>query len=204
MPNKNGTQTMEPDEKLTINLAEDKASSPSKERTDKPSTSRRKKFLVISAVIVVAIVAAYFVWNAFRYEDTDDAQIDGHIMPLSARINGQVLKVNFVEGQLVHEGDVLVIIDPEDYKIAVNQAQAALEDARASATSSHWYVPITSVTTQSNLDSAQTGVVNAEAGVRAAETNTESANGLGAEAKANVVNSVADPVPAEQLLGVNL
>jgi hypothetical protein len=65
---------MEPDEKLTINLADDKAGSPSKERTDKPSTCRRKKALVISAVIVVAIVAAYFAWNAFRYEDTDDAQ----------------------------------------------------------------------------------------------------------------------------------
>src|SRR5258708_34250574 len=174
MPNENGTQTMEPDEKLTINLAEDKASSPSKERTDKPSTSRRKKVLVISGVIVVAIVAAYFAWSAFRYEDSEDAQIDGHIMPLSARINGQVLKVNFVEGQLVHEGDVLVIIDPEDYKIAVNQAQAALEDARASATSSHWYVPITSVTTQSNLDSAQTAVVNAEGGLRRTEKNHKS------------------------------
>lgn len=200
MPNENGTQTMEPDEKLTINLADDKAGSPSKERTDKPSTSWRKKVLVISAVIVVAIVAAYFAWNAFRYEDTDDAQIDGHIMPLSARINGQVLKVNFVEGQLVHEGDVLVIIDPEDYKIAVIQAQAALEDARASATSSHWYVPITSVTTQSNLDSAQTAVVNAEAGLRAAEQNHESAKASLTQAQANAVKSDADLERAKQLV----
>jgi len=200
MPNENGTQTMEPDEKPTINLADDKAGSPSKERTDKPSTSRRKKVLVISAVVVVAIVAAYFAWNAFRYEDTDDAQIDGHIMPLSARINGQVLKVNFVEGQLVHEGDVLVIIDPEDYKIAVIQAQAALEDARASATSSHWYVPITSVTTQSNLDSAQTAVLNAEAGLRAAEQNHESAKAALTQAEANAVKSDADLERAKQLV----
>src|SRR6266481_4250870 len=200
MPNKNGTQTMEPDEKLTINPADDKDGSPSKERTDKPSTSGRKKVLVISAVIVVAIVAAYFVWNAFRYEDTDDAQIDGHIMPLSARINGQVLKVNFVEGQLVHEGDVLAIIDPEDYKIAVIQAQAALEDARASATSSHWYVPITSVTTQSNLDSAQTAVVNAEAGLRATEQNHESAKASLTQAEANAAKSDADLERAKQLV----
>src|SRR5258708_1834030 len=200
MPNENGTQTMEPDEKLTINLAEDKASSPSKERTDKPSTSRRKQVLLISAVIVVAIVAAYVAWNAFRYEDTDDAQIDGHIMPLSARINGQVMKVNFVEGQLVHEGDLLAIIDPADFKIAVIQAQAALADAQASATSSRWNVPITSVTVQSNLDSTQTAVVNAEAGLRAAEQNHESAKASLAQAEANAVKSDADLERAKQLV----
>jgi membrane fusion protein (multidrug efflux system) len=121
-------------------------------------------------------------------------------MPLSARINGQVLKVNFVEGQLVHEGDVLVIIDPEDYKIAVIQAQAALEDARASASSSHWYVPITSVTTQSNLDSAETAVVNAEAGLRAAEENHESAKAALTQAEANAVKSDADLERAKQLV----
>jgi membrane fusion protein (multidrug efflux system) len=200
MPNENGTQTMEPDEKLTINLADDKAGSPSKERTDKPSTSRRKRVLVISAVIVVAIVAAYFGWNAFRYEDTDDAQIDGHIMPLSARINGQVLKLNFVEGQLVHEGDVLVMIDPEDYKIAVIQAEAALADAQASATSSRWNVPITSVTVQSSLDSAQTAVLNAEAGLRAAEHNHESIKASLTQAEANAVKSDADLERAKQLV----
>jgi membrane fusion protein (multidrug efflux system) len=201
MPNENGTQSMEPDEKLTINLTDDKTPvTPAKESIGKPSSSRRKKIVVISAVIVVAIVAAYFAWSAFRYEDTDDAQIDGHIMPLSARINGQVLKVNFVEGQLVHEGDVLVIIDPEDYKIAVIQAQAALEDARASARSSNWYVPITSVTTQSSLDSAQTAVVNAEAGLRAAEQNHESAKAALTQAEANAAKSDADLERAKQLV----
>ena len=200
MPNRNGTQTMEPDEKLTINLTDDKAGPLSKERTAKPSTSRRKKVLVISAAVVVAVAAAYFAWNAFRYEDTDDAQVDGHIMPLSARINGQVLKVNFVEGQLVHEGDVLAIIDPADYKIAVIQAQAALEDARASATSSHWSVPITSVTTQSNLDSAQTAVVNADAGLRAAQQNYESTKAALTQTDANAVKSDADLERYKQLV----
>jgi membrane fusion protein, multidrug efflux system len=200
MPNENGTQTMDPEEKLTINLADDKAGSPLKERTDKPSTSPRKKVLVISAAIVVAIVTVYFAWNAFRYEDTDDAQVDGHVMPLSARINGQVMKVNFVEGQLVHEGDLLAIIDPADFKIAVIQAEAALADAQASATSSHWNVPITSVTVQSNLDSAETAVVNAEAGLRAAEQNHESAKAAVIQAEANAVKSDADLERYKQLV----
>src|SRR6202162_3324809 len=117
-----------------------------------------KLVVVVLALLAVVIVIGVLVRNAFLYEDTDDAQVDGHVMPLSARINGQVMKVNFVEGQLVHEGDLLVIIDPADFKIAVLPAEAAPAAAQASATSSRWNVPITSVTVQSSLDSAQTAV----------------------------------------------
>ena len=150
--------------------------------------------------LALAALAGYFIRMVFLYEDTDDAQVDGHVMPLSARINGQVLKVNFVEGQLVHEGDVLVMIDPEDFQIAVDQAQAALEDAKASAASSHWNVPITSVTSRSNLDSAETAVVNAEAGLKAAEQNYESAKAAVVQADANAVKSDADLERYKQLV----
>jgi membrane fusion protein, multidrug efflux system len=159
-----------------------------------------KVAVVVLALLAIVIVIGYLVRNAFLYEDTDDAQVDGHVMPLSARINGQVMKVNFVEGQLVHEGDLLAIIDPADFKIAVIQAEAALADAKASATSSRWNVPITSVTSQSNLDSAQTEVANAEAGLRAAEHNHESSKGLLTQAEANAVKSNTDLERAKQLV----
>jgi len=159
-----------------------------------------KVLFVVVAMLAVLIIAGYLVRNAFLYEDTDDAQVDGHVMPLSARINGQVMKVNFVEGQLVHEGDLLAIIDPADFKIAVIQAEAALADAQASATSSRWNVPITSVTAQSNLDSAQTAVVNAEAGLRAAEHNHESTKALLTQAEANAAKSDADLERAKKLV----
>ena len=205
MSTNNRTETMgAPEEQTATILDPQRAGAQSNngrnKEVSKSSATPRKKALFVFGAMVIAIVAGYFAWNAFRYEDTDDAQVDGHIMPLSARINGQVLKVNFVEGQLVHEGDVLVIIDPEDFKIAVIQAQAALEDARASATSSHWSVPITSVTTQSNLDSAQTAVANAEAGLRAAEQNHESAKAALTQAEANAVKSDADLERAKQLV----
>jgi membrane fusion protein (multidrug efflux system) len=160
-----------------------------------------KVLFVVVAMLAILIIAGYLVRNAFLYEDTDDAQVDGHVMPLSARINGQVMKVNFVEGQLVHEGDLLAIIDPADFKIAVIQAEAALADAQASATSFRWNVPITSVTSQSNLDSAQTEVVNAEAGLRAAEHNHESAKASLTQAEANAAKSSADLERAKQLVG---
>src|SRR5580700_573928 len=159
-----------------------------------------KAVVVVLALLAVMIVIGVLVRNAFLYEDTDDAQVDGHVMPLSARINGQVMKVNFVEGQLVHEGDLLVIIDPEDFKIAVLQAEAALADAQASATSSRWNIPITSVTVQSGLDSAQTAVVNADAGLRGAEHNHESAEASLAQAEANAAKSDADLERAKQLV----
>jgi len=159
-----------------------------------------KAAIVIVTLLVILIVIAAVVRNAFLYEDTDDAQVDGHVMPLSARINGQVMKVNFVEGQLVHEGDLLAVIDPADFKISVIQAEAALADAKASATSSRWNVPITSVTSQSNLDSAETEVVNAEAGVRGAEHSYESAKASLAQDEANAAKSDADLERAKQLV----
>ena len=121
-------------------------------------------------------------------------------MPLSARINGYVLEVPVIEGQLVHAGDVLVTIDPKDYKIALEQARATLEDAQASAASSHINIPITSVTTQSNVDSASTAVANAEAGFKAAEQNLESAKAVLEQAEANAAKSDADLVRYEQLV----
>jgi membrane fusion protein, multidrug efflux system len=159
-----------------------------------------KVAVVILALLAALLVIAYLVRNALLYEDTDDAQVDGHVMPLSARINGQVMKVNFVEGQLVHEGDLLAVIDPADFKIAVLQAEAVLADAKASATSSRWNVPITSVTSQSNLDSAQTEVVNAEAALRAAEHNHESTKASLTQSEANAAKSDADLERAKQLV----
>jgi multidrug resistance efflux pump len=96
-----------------------------------------KVLVVVLTVLAILGVVGYFVRNAFLYEDTDDAQVDGHVMPLSARINGQISEVHVIEGQVVHAGDILVTIDPEDYKIAAEQAEANLADAFATAASSH-------------------------------------------------------------------
>src|ERR1700678_3867694 len=154
--------------------------------------------------LVVAVAAlvglGYLVRDAFLFENTDDAQVDGHIMPLSARINGYVLEVRVIEGQLVHAGDVLVTIDPKDYKIALEQARARVENAQASAASSRFNIPITSVTTQSNVDSASTAVENAEAGFKAAEQNLESAKAVVEQAEANAAKIDADLVRYEQLV----
>src|SRR5580658_9887202 len=158
----------------------------------------RAAVLVLLAVVIIG--AGLFVRNSLAWESTDDAQVNGHIMPLSARINGYVLEVPVIEGQLVHAGDVLVTIDPKDYKIALEQARATFEDAQANAASSRFNIPITSVTTHSNVDSASTAVENAEAGFQAAEQNLESAKAVLEQADANATKSDADLVRYEQLV----
>jgi pyruvate/2-oxoglutarate dehydrogenase complex dihydrolipoamide acyltransferase (E2) component len=98
--------------------------------------------------------------NAYGYsahQHADDA-LERPQHALSARISGQIKEVHVIEGQLVHANDVLVTIDPADYKIAEAQGQANLANALATAASSHWSVPITSITVQSTLDSAKTAV----------------------------------------------
>src|ERR1700723_2437107 len=158
----------------------------------------RATALLLLAVVIIG--GGLFVRNSLAWESTDDAQVNGHIMPLSARINGYVLEVPVIEGQLVHAGDVLVTIDPKDYKIAVQQAQATFADARANATSSRFNVPITSVTTKSNLDFAETAVLNAEAGFQAVQQNFASAKALLEQAEANAAKSDADLERYEQLV----
>jgi membrane fusion protein, multidrug efflux system len=158
----------------------------------------RAAALLLLAIVIVG--GGLFLWNSMAWESTDDAQVNGHIMPLSARINGYVLEVPVIEGQLVHAGDVLVTIDPKDYKIALEQARATFEDAQAGAASSRFNIPITSVTTHSNVDSASTAVENAESGFKAAEQNFESAKAVLEQAEANAAKSDADLVRYEQLV----
>src|ERR1700693_1214351 len=105
MSNTNRTQTIGADQpEAVISLDGEPTGSQSNgswnKEVGKQPTSRRKKLLLLSAGIVIPIATAYFAWNAFRYEETDDAQVSGHVMELSARISGQVAEVPVIEGQI--------------------------------------------------------------------------------------------------------
>jgi len=136
MPNKNGTQTILNENQVAV---VDHNASPlqSDSKPGKQSKIRRKRILVISAVIVLVSAGGYFATNVFQYEDTDDAQVEGHVIPLSARVNGHIKAMYVNEGQLVHAGEAMMTIDAEDYKIAEDFAQVNLSEALSKAASSH-------------------------------------------------------------------
>src|ERR1700693_3143827 len=129
-----------------------------------PPPSRAKSFfqarpqarIFLIGLVLVLLVGGLFAWRYFdSYETTDDAEIDGHLMPLSARISGYVASVNVDDNQGVTAGTVLVEIDPKDYQVALEKAQASLADAQATAQSQNISVPITSISTTSQVSSSE-------------------------------------------------
>src|SRR5215471_9371448 len=112
----------------------------------------RRKTMIFALAGLAVLVAGFFLWRYLSsYESTDDAQVDVHLYPVSSRISGYVIKVNVGDNQYVEKGTVLVEIDPKDYEVAVNQARANLANAEATAQSLNITVPITSVSTSSQL-----------------------------------------------------
>src|SRR5579862_3638368 len=104
--------------------------------------SKRRRNILILVVALVLIVGGVFFWRYLNtYESTDDAQVDVHLYPVSARISGYVVKVNVNDNQWVQQGAVLVEIDPKDYEVAVAKAQADLANAEATAQSLNITVP---------------------------------------------------------------
>ena len=166
---------------------------------DRKSTSRiylsrriRKRTLILAAAVVV-LVGGFFLWRYLSsYESTDDAQADVHLYPVSARISGYVVRVNVDDNQWVQKGTVLVEIDPKDYEVAVAQAQANLASAEATAQSLNITVPITSVSTLSQLKFTASDIENTKAGVIAAEKQLTAAHAQLEQAEANDVKAQDD------------
>ena len=157
--------------------------------------------IVLIIVLIAVVVGGVYAWRYFSaYESTDDAQVDGHLMPISARISGYVTKVNVDDNQYVTAGTVLVSIDPKDYQVALDKALADLADARAQAQALNINVPITTQTTNSAVSSAQANVDDAQAGIAAAEQQYDAAQAQLAQAQANDVKAQNDLVRYKQLV----
>jgi membrane fusion protein, multidrug efflux system len=151
--------------------------------------------------IVVLLVVGFFVYRyVTSYEDTDDAQVDGYINSISARITGHVTRLAVQDYQYVQPGTVLVELDPADYQVAYEKARADFEDAQAAAAAAGVNVPITSVNTTSQVSSTEADVASARAGIAAARQQFASAKAQLAQAEANDVKAQNDLGRYRQLI----
>jgi membrane fusion protein (multidrug efflux system) len=153
---------------------------------------KRTKIILVVLVVVLVVGGIFYWWRSTFWESTDDAQIDGHINPISARVGGHVLRLNFRDYQYVKAGSLLVEIDPTDYRVAVERARAEYADALASAKAARINVPITTVNTRSGIASASANVANARAGVSAAVKQLDAARARMRENEANNVKAQTD------------
>jgi membrane fusion protein (multidrug efflux system) len=142
---------------------------------------------------VVLLVGGFFLWRWLSsYESTDDAQVDVHLYPVSSRISGYVIRVNVGDNEYVEKGTVLVEIDPKDYEVALAQARANLANSESTAQSLNITVPITAISTASQLQFASSDVENSNAGIVAAEKQLLAAHAQVEQAEANDVKAQDD------------
>ena len=168
--------------------------SPKLSQEREQATRRRSRFgwFLLGGAIVLAVVG-FFVWRYMNsYEDTDDAEVDGHVNNVSARISGYILKVNVDDNQYVDKGAVLAEIDPRDYQVAVEKAKADLADAEATARAMNLNVPVETIGTSSQVSSSEADLESAEAGVAAAQEQLSSARAQLAQAEANNTRAQQD------------
>jgi membrane fusion protein, multidrug efflux system len=183
------------EQNASATVSEETANSapPSQGRYSPGARRKRRRNLLILIGAAVLIVVGLFLWRYFSsYESTDDAQVDVHLYPVSARISGYVVNVNVGDNQWVEKGDVLVQIDPTDYQVALAQAKSNLANAEATARSLDITVPITSVNSASQLQFTSSGVEDARAAVAAAEKQLVAAHQQVEAAEANDVKAQDD------------
>ncbi len=132
----------------------------------------RKRRILVPLGIVVGIVLVFlginFLIFSSRHVSTDDAQVAGDITTVAPRVKGQVTAVYVAENQIVHKGDLLVVLDPRDYVAAVAQAQAALDQAQGAAQAAAIGVPMQTAMTAAQTSQAQAGVSASQSGAMAA------------------------------------
>ncbi len=155
------------------------------ERGGMPKQKSGRRFIVIGVAIVLVAGALLFWWRSTFYEDTDDAQINGHLIQISSRIAGQVVKVYVDENQQVKAGDPIADLDPKDFQVAVEQDEANLQSAEAAYEAAKVNVPITGINTGSTLRSTSSDVEGAQAQVVASKQQLDGAIAQIAQAQAN-------------------
>src|SRR5271154_7165968 len=109
-----------------------------------PRKKTLSRWLTIFAVLALGAAAAYWWSQTWGFESTDDAEIEGHLNSVSARISGTVTYINpnVEDNHLVQAGSLLVELDPRDYEAELEHAKANIDTRRAEANAARVTVPI--------------------------------------------------------------
>jgi membrane fusion protein, multidrug efflux system len=162
-------------------------------RTAPPRTrNSSRKFVLLAVFLGLAAAGAYLWIHSLNRVSTDDAQVDGHIIPVSCKIYGKISEVLIDDNQQVKKGQVLARIDPADYQAKLDQAVAAVAVAESQAQGANAGVPLTRDTTGSSVTAAEAQLAAAKADYDQAQVESERASTADiAVARANVETAQA-------------
>ena len=133
----------------------------------KPPVLKRPAIIVtVAAVLLTVIILGFIYWlHARHFVSTDDAYIDGHVVQIAPQVPGPVIALHIDDNQLVRKGHLLVELDPTNYEVALEQAQAQWTAAQGRLAQA-----------QTQEDSAKAGVVQASAEIDAAQVALDNAS----------------------------
>jgi membrane fusion protein (multidrug efflux system) len=159
-----------------------------------PSRKSRSRPYAILALVVGGVVVAYLGFRAFTAgrENTDDAQVGADMVPISARVGGNVVAVPVVDNQAVKKGDLLAQIDPADYENKVKVAEAEIQAAKAQADAADAQVRIVEASSKGGLSTARAALSGSTSSVAGADAQIEAAKAAVAHAQADAQKADTD------------
>ena len=96
-----------------------------------------KKYWLIFGVVIVLIIVVFLIFEATKYQTTDDAYVETTTVSVSPKVAGQIVKVLVKDNQQVKAGDIVAVIDKVDYDVKLQQAKAAYDKALLSQRNAH-------------------------------------------------------------------
>src|SRR5881397_1626126 len=181
---------------------------------EKPGGRRRTVFIIMGVVLLGLVAVGVRRWIfSLSHVSTDNAQVDGHIVPILPKVGGFVTEIRTDENQRVKAGDTLVVLDDRDYKVRlaqveadlavalagvsnrarVGQAEAQVEQAQANALKAHADLdrlrPLAEqdIVSKQQLDAAEAAARAADAALAAAQAAL-----VGADARVGAARAARD------------
>jgi membrane fusion protein (multidrug efflux system) len=162
---------------VTVSIRDDKKGEGEKDKRDdkgkkeddknkKPPIYKKPAFIVAAIIIaVVLVVGGIILWLILRqFVSTDDAYIDGHVTQVSPQISALTLALHIDDNQFVHKGNLLIELDPTDYQVALEQAQAQVISAQGKLAQA-----------KAQIETAKASVIQVAAEVDAAQVQLDNA-----------------------------
>ncbi len=166
-------------------------------------STKAKRLYLILGIAVAAMLLGYGIYAmlAAGKESTDDSQVAADIVPVAARVAGQVTAVYITENQPVRSGQPLADLDPSDAQVKLAQAEGDLQTALAQAADADARAAVTSATARGALTSAQGALQSSRENVGSSAASINEARAAVARATANAGKARLDFGRAEELGG---